>query len=59
LIWLALVWKVLTELLYVTDGGLLNIFEFIERWGDYGIPVAMIMIINYQKSQRNAAGSNG
>jgi hypothetical protein len=51
IIWFALIWKVLTEFLYVTDGGIINIFEFIERWGDYGVPVALILIINYQKSQ--------
>ena len=50
LIWFVLIWKILTEFLYVTDGGMLNIFEFIERAGDYGIPVAMIMIIHTQKA---------
>lgn len=54
LIWVALVWKTFTEFLYITEGGLLNAFEFIERWGDYGVPVAMIMIIHYQASQAKA-----
>lgn len=51
IIWFVFVWKVLTEFLYVTDGGLINIFEFIERWGDYGVPIALILIINYQSRQ--------
>ncbi len=51
-VWVALVWKVFTEFLYITDGGLINIFEFIERWGDYGVPVALILIINYQAKQK-------
>lgn len=57
LIWLVLIWKVFTEFLYVTDGGLLNIFEFIERAGDYGIPLAMILIINYRKSLQSPPSS--
>ena len=59
LMWFVLVWKVLTEFLYMTEGGLLNVFEFIERWGDYGIPLAMILIINYQRSQKKALGTTG
>lgn len=55
LMWFVLVWKVITEFLYVTEGGMLNIFEFLERFGDYGIPVAMIMIIHTQKALKNKA----
>ena len=36
---------------------MLNIFEFIERWGDYGTPIAMILIIHYQASQRSKASA--
>jgi hypothetical protein len=49
LIWFVLIWKIATEFLYVTEGGLLNLFEFIERAGDCGIPLAMIMIIRTKK----------
>jgi uncharacterized membrane protein YphA (DoxX/SURF4 family) len=56
LIWLALIWKILTELLYVTEGGLINSFEFVERAGDYGVPLAMILILNYRRSPRATAG---
>ena len=57
ILWFVFVWKVITEFLYVTEGGMLNIFEFIERWGDYGTPIAMILIIHYQASQRSKASA--
>lgn len=53
LYWFVLGWKVFTEFLYVTAGGILNLLEFIERIGDYSLPVAMIMIIHTQKALRN------
>lgn len=55
ILWFVFVWKVITEFLYVTEGGLINIFEFIERWGDYGTPIALILIIHYQASQQSKA----
>ncbi len=55
ILWFVFAWKVITEFLYVTEGGLLNIFEFIERWGDYGTPIALILIIHYQTSQQYKA----
>jgi len=54
-IWFVLVWKVFNESLPVVAGGLLNILAFIERCGDYAIPVAMIMIIHTQKALKNKA----
>ncbi|MDG1139600.1 MAG: hypothetical protein P8N49_08810 [Opitutales bacterium] len=58
LIFLALVWKIFTEFLYVpadtvSGMGLVNIFEWIERWGDYGIPVAMLYIASFKKGLAN------
>jgi len=55
LIFLALIWKLFTEFLYVpadtvTGMGIVNIFEWIERWGDYGIPLAMLYILSYRKA---------
>ncbi|MEO0454584.1 MAG: hypothetical protein AAFY98_10670 [Verrucomicrobiota bacterium] len=55
-IWAALIWKLFTEFLYVpadtvTGKGFLNIFEWIERWGDYGIPAAMLLILAYKKAK--------
>ena len=51
----ALVWKLFTEFLYVpadtvSGMGVINIFEWIERWGDYGIPLAMLYILSYRKA---------
>ena len=55
LIFTSLIWKLFTEFLYVpadtvTGMGIVNIFEWIERWGDYGIPLAMIYILNYKQA---------
>ena len=49
LLWIIFVWKVFTEFLYVTDGGLINIWEFVERAGNYGIPIALILILRSRK----------
>lgn len=49
LLWFVLVWKLLTEFLYVTHGGPLNIFEFVERAGDYGLPIAMLLVLSARK----------
>ena len=56
LVFIALVWKLFTEFLYVpadtvTGMGIINIFEWIERWGDYGIPVAMLYILSYKQAK--------
>ena len=56
LIFIALIWKLFTEFLYVpadtvTGMGIVNIFEWIERWGDYGIPLAMIYILRYKQAR--------
>ncbi|BCX49674.1 hypothetical protein HAHE_35820 [Haloferula helveola] len=56
IVWLVLVWKLFTEFLYVpadtvTGKGLLNIFEWIERWGDYGLPLAMLFFIGWRKAR--------
>lgn len=53
LLWFVLTWKVCTEFLYVTDGGPVNIFEFIERAGDYGLPIAIILISNFEKIRKS------
>ena len=59
LILLALGWKLFTEFLYVpadtvTGMGIVNIFEWIERWGDYGIPLAMLYILSYRGAKSTA-----
>ena len=59
LILLVLGWKLFTEFLYVpadtvTGMGIVNIFEWIERWGDYGIPLAMLYILSYRRAKGTA-----
>ena len=56
LIFFALGWKLFTEFLYVPADtvkgmGVVNVFEWIERWGDYGIPLAMLYILSYRASR--------
>lgn len=56
LIFFALGWKLFTEFLYVpadtvTGMGIINIFEWIERWGDYGIPMTMLYIDSFRKNK--------
>jgi len=48
---LILTWKLATEFLHVTSGPMANIFEWIERWGDYGIPIALLYIDHFRASQ--------
>ena len=52
LLWAVLVWKLATEFLYVTAGTPMDVFEFIERWGDYGIPVALLVIDRFRRAER-------
>ena len=60
-IWIALIWKLFTEFLYVPDQTvanvphIVNIFEWIERWGDYGVPVVMLYIIGYRIARKQQA----
>ncbi len=54
IVWLCLVWKLFTEFLYVPADtvagmGWVNIFETIERFGDYGVPLAILYIISYRQ----------
>lgn len=51
LILVILFWKLFTEFLHVTSGPVLNVFEWIERWGDYGLPVALLYIHRFKESQ--------
>lgn len=50
------VWKIGTELLYPIHGPFLwNIFEFIERAGSYGAPLALFYLIGDRKKFPNAS----
>ena len=62
IVWLCLVWKLFTEFLYVPADtvagmGWVNIFETIERFGDYGVPLAMLYIISYRQVNPDAGKS--
>ncbi|MEC8330139.1 MAG: hypothetical protein VXZ45_03300 [Verrucomicrobiota bacterium] len=59
IVWLCLVWKLFTEFLYVPADtvagmGWVNIFETIERFGDYGVPLAILYIISYRQVNPDA-----
>ncbi len=41
------IWKVLTELLYPLSGHL--VWEFIERWGSYGVPLSLYFLCGASK----------
>tara|TARA_R110000868_G_scaffold164359_17_gene396947 strand:- start:12543 stop:13397 length:855 start_codon:yes stop_codon:yes gene_type:complete len=47
LLWFVLVWKIFTESLFPFAGSLVDIFETIERFGDFGAPIALILILSY------------
>ncbi len=49
-----MLWKIATELLYPITGRLLDIFEFVERWGDYGIPISILFINTILALRKNS-----
>ena len=48
LLWFVFVWKVATEFLYPISGS--PMWEFIERAGDYGAPVALFAILSARRA---------
>ncbi len=50
LVLIALFWKVLTELLYPISGDYW--FEFIERFGSYSAPLALLLVVRLMPSKR-------
>lgn len=44
-------WKVFTELFYPLSGS--PFWEFIERFGSYGAPLALLLLIDYRKKPQN------
>lgn len=55
LLWFVLVWKLASELLYPVAGRLVDTFEFIERAGDYGIPIALLYIQAWRRTNGGVA----
>jgi len=47
LLWFVFAWKLFTESLYPFAGRAVDVFETIERWGDYGACVALILILRH------------
>lgn len=45
LLWFVLAWKIFTESLYPFAGRAVDVFETIERWGDYGACVALLLLV--------------
>lgn len=44
-------WKLCTEFLYILHGPFLfQVFEFIERWGSYGVPLALFYLVKEKDS---------
>jgi hypothetical protein len=58
LIWFILIWKCFTEALYPFAGSAIDVFETIERWGDYGGPVALLLILYFLRSNPKAVVSD-
>ncbi|HUP56030.1 MAG TPA: hypothetical protein VM598_01165 [Bdellovibrionota bacterium] len=54
-----LAWKLGTEFLYPVAGRALDVFEFIERWGDFGIPVALMVLENATRGASRSRGEVG
>ena len=54
-----LVWKIFCELLYPISSSLVDILEFIERFGDYGIPLSIICILKWRKKKNAPLNGNG
>ena len=51
LLWFVLAWKLFTESLYPFVGHPVDVFETVERWGDYGACLALILILRYLASR--------
>jgi hypothetical protein len=55
LVWFILVWKLFTEALYPFAGHAVDVFETIERWGDYGGCIALLLILHYRRTRAEVA----
>ena len=54
LLWFILFWKIFTESLFPFAGNLIDIFETIERWGNYGGPLALMLIIYFKEEKKKS-----
>lgn len=51
LVWFILFWKIATEILHPFAGHPVDVFETIERWGDYGGCVALLLVLYYLRDR--------
>jgi uncharacterized membrane protein YphA (DoxX/SURF4 family) len=56
-VWVVFFWKLFTESLFPIAGRPIDVFETIERWGDYGGCIALLLILHYLA--RRAVGPGG
>lgn len=54
LVWFVLAWKLFTESLFPFGGRAVDVFETVERWGDYGGCIALLLILYYLGRQSRA-----
>lgn len=54
LLWFALFWKIATEILHPLAGRPVDFFETVERWGDYGGCVALLLVLYYMRNREPA-----
>lgn len=57
LVWFVFFWKLATESLWPVAGRAVDIFETIERWGDYGACIALLLILYRRDPSARRAGS--
>ena len=55
LLWFVFFWKLFTESLYPFAGRAVDMFETIERWGDYGACVALILILHHAAARKRGS----
>lgn len=55
LVWFVLFWKIATEILHPLAGRPIDFFETVERWGDYGGCVALLLVLCYFAEKRDPA----
>jgi len=55
LVWFIFFWKLATEALHPFAGSAIDVFETIERWGDYGGCIALLLILYYLAQRPGSA----
>ncbi|HEX7078456.1 MAG TPA: hypothetical protein VF363_08540 [Candidatus Eisenbacteria bacterium] len=58
LVWFVFFWKVATEILHPIAGRPIDFFETVERWGDYGGCIALLLVLHFTNSARSRVPDN-